>query len=136
MPAAMKPKRPRARPPAVPEDLDAARCWYEGSREHKDRRSWLGLPRPRRTPRDVATICPMVTEQERDVATGWVRDAIRNGQFDRRDWRNGFPRYVWHRAADGSYWYAFLKNEGAGNVPHAQYKGWPISKDEWDEIFG
>jgi hypothetical protein len=27
-------------------------------------------------------------------------------------------------------------NEGAGADAKAQYKGWPISKDEWDEIFG
>ena len=112
----VKPKRPRARAPVVPSDLRAvaARCSYEGSREHKDRRSWLGLPRPRRRPRDVATICPLVTEQDRAMATAWVREAIVNGQFDRRDWRNDFPRYIWYRAADGSYWYGFLMNEGAG----------------------
>jgi hypothetical protein len=133
-----KPNRPRPHISAVPDDLVAVseRCSYEGSREHKDRRSWLGLPRPRRRPADVATVCPMVTEQERDLATGWVRAAIKNGQFDRADWRNGFPRYIWYRSADGSYWYGFLMNEGAGKSPTAQYKGWPISEEEWNEIFG
>ena len=77
----------------------------------------------------------MVTEQERQTATEWVKEAIRNGQFDRRDWRNGFPRYVWYRDDDGSYWFGFLMNEGAGKSPSAQYKGWPISEDEWNEIF-
>lgn len=84
----------------------------------------------------MATICPMVTGEEHDIATSWVRQAVNAGQFDSRDWRNGFPRYVWHRAADGSYWYGFLMNEGAGKSPTAQYKGWPISEDEWNEIFG
>ncbi len=96
----------------------------------------LGLPRPRRRPRDIATICPMVTDQDRLTATARVKQAIIKGQFDRRDWRNGFPRYIWYRAADGSYWFGFLMNEGAGEAASAQYKGWPISKDERDEIFG
>jgi hypothetical protein len=26
--------------------------------------------------------------------------------------RNGFPRYIWHRSADGTYWFGFLMNEG------------------------
>ena len=135
----MKPKRPRTR--AVPVTLDlaelAGRCSYRGSIEHKDKRSWLGLPRPRRRSRDVATICPLVTAQERDMATEWVREAIGRGQFDRdQELRNGFPRYIWHQTADGRYRYGFLMNEGAGPNATAQYKGLPISKDEWDEIFG
>jgi hypothetical protein len=132
-----KPKRPRSRSPVIPDDLGAVadRCSYEGSIEHKDKRSWLGLPRPRRKPRDVATICPMVTEKEREVANEWVKEAIRNGQFRRDDWRNGLPRYIWYRTAEGSYWYGFLMNEGSGKGPNARYKGWPISKEEWHEIF-
>jgi hypothetical protein len=70
----MKPKRPTTR--AVPVAVDLAElaecCADHGSIEHKDKRSWLGVPRPRRRPRDVATICPLVTVQERDTATGWV----------------------------------------------------------------
>jgi hypothetical protein len=135
----MKPKRPRTHTVRVTVDLRAVaeRCSYHGSLEHKDKRSWLGLPRPRRKPRDVATICPLTTDQDRDTATEWVREAIRNGQFDRnQELRNGFPRYIWHRTADGSYWYGFLMNEGAGPDARAQYKGWPISKEEWDEVFG
>lgn len=133
-----RPKRPRARAPAIPPDLEkvAQRREYEGSKEHKDKRSWLGLPRHRTKPDDVATICPMVGDHERAVATEWVREAVRNGQFDRSDWRNGFPRYVWYRDEDGSYWYGFLMNKGAGKAPVGKYKGWPITEDEWDEIFG
>ncbi|HEX4081270.1 MAG TPA: hypothetical protein VHX61_20595 [Rhizomicrobium sp.] len=78
----------------------------------------------------------MVTDDEHAFATRWVQEAIRNGQFDSQDWRNGFPRYIWYRAANGSYWFGFLMNEGAGEVPQAQYKGWPISENEWHGIFG
>ena len=93
----MKPKRPRAR--AVPVVLDLSklseRCSYHGSLEHKDKRSWLGsLARGdgRATwPRSA----PLTTDQERDTATEWVREAIRNGQFDPGcELRNGFPRYI------------------------------------------
>lgn len=129
----MTPRRPRV--PATRDITDASdaladRCSYEGSREHKDRRSWLGLPQPRRRLADIATICPMVTEEDRRTATEWVKEAIKNHQFDPRDIRNGFPRYIWYRASDGSYWYGFLMNEGGG-----KYKGWPISAEEWHEIF-
>ena len=73
----------------------ADRCSYHGSLEHKDKRSWLGRPRPRWRPRDVATICPLVNPEERDMATEWVREAIHNGQFDTaQELRNGFPRYI------------------------------------------
>lgn len=131
-------RRPRRwREDQVPDDLIAVaeQCEYVGSSEHKDQRFWLGLPRPRRRPRNVATICPMVTTRERDIATGWVRTAISAGQFDRTDWRNGFPRRVWYRDDNGQIWYGFLTNQGAGPSSAAQYKGWPIDEDEWREIF-
>lgn len=86
--------------------------------------------------RDIATICPLVTEQERGIATGWVKQAVANGRFADRDWRNGFPRYIWHRAEDGTYWYGFLMNQGAGDDAIGRYKGWPIPEDEWNDIFG
>ena len=78
----------------------------------------------------------MVTTRERDIATGWVRTAISSGQFDRADWRNGFPRRIWYRDGDGKFWYGFLTNQGDGPSPRGQYKGWPIEEDEWREIFG
>ena len=119
-------RRPRRwREDQVPVNLIAvaAQCEYVGSLEHKDQRSWLGLPRPRRRPRDVATICPMVTAKQRDIATGWIRNAVSAGQFDRSDWRNGFPRRVWYRDSNGQIRYGFLTNQGAGPSPTGQYKG-------------
>jgi hypothetical protein len=77
-----------------------------------------------------------VTNEDRLTATAWVREAIVNGRFDRHDWRNGFPRYIWYRDAGGGYWYGFLMNEGAGAGATAQYKGWPIPEEEWREDFG
>jgi hypothetical protein len=133
-------KRPADRRPTIPDNLEelAERCEYLGSKVHKDRRSWLGLPRPRRSvePEETATICDLVTDSDRDQATEWVRTAIRNRQFDLTDWRNGFPRRIWHKDESGRYWYGFLTNSGAGENPRAQYKGWPISEDEKNEIFG
>ena len=40
-----------------------------------------------------------------------------------------FPKKIWYRVAD-QYWYGLCINTAAG-----EYKGWPIDKDEWDEIF-
>lgn len=132
--------RPRRWRDIQPPDVDeltslAGRCEYIGSQEHKDQRSWLGIPRPRRRPRDVATICPLVTGRDRVRATEWVRNAITNGHFNREDWHNGFPRRIWYRDKDGQIWYGFLTNQGAGPNPKGQYKGWPIEEDEWREIF-
>ena len=135
----MPAKRPGQRKVVkIPGDLAslAERCEYIGSQEHKEHRSWLGVPRPRRRPQNMATICPLVTAKERNLATGWVRNAIANRQFDEKDWRNGFPRKVWHRDNNGQYWYGILTNQGAGSNPKGQYKGWPIDEDEWREIFG
>lgn len=122
----------------IPSDLTALaeRCEYVGSTEHKDQRSWLGLPRPRRRPRDVATIRPLVTERDRAQATNWVRSAIVQGNFDRTGWRNGFPRKIWYRHSDGQVWYGSLTNQGAGTSPVGQYKGWPLDEDERRAIFG
>ena len=132
-------KRPKSRGPIIPEDLEelANRCEYIGSIEHKDRRSWLGLPQPRRSkiPEQTATICDLVTDEDREQATEWVRLAVSRAQFDRNDWINEFPRKIWHKDETGQFWYGFLTNSGAGEKPIGQYKGWPISKEERDEIF-
>jgi hypothetical protein len=133
-------KRPKSRRPEIPADLTelAERCTYEGSLEHKDRRSWLGTPKPRRSkdPALMATICPLVSNKDRERATAWVQAAIRAGNFDRTDWQGGFSRHIWYRDEAGKYWYGFLTNSGAGEKPAARYKGWPISEEEWREIFG
>lgn len=117
------------------------RCEYEGSVEHKDQRSWLGLPQPRRGDdledyRQTATICPLVSDVQRSTATGWVRFAVRNAQFVKDKWKGDFPRYLWYQDSVGQYWYAVLTNQGAGEASQAKYKGWPITAEEWRANFG
>lgn len=119
----------------------AERCDYVGSVEHKAARSWLGLPQPRRgrhgetDHKQNATICPLTSDADRLVATGWVREAIRRGQFRNGYWKGDFPRYLWYFDQDGCYWYGFLMNQGAGDDARGQYKGWKISEEEWRETF-
>lgn len=120
----------------------AKRAIYVGSVEHKDKRSWLGLPQPRKKSnadsddqRQNATICPMVRDEDRELATQWVQHAIRNGQFLKDDWVGQFPRVVWYQDDKGNYWYGRLTQRGAGERPVAEYKGWPISRKEWHENF-
>jgi hypothetical protein len=135
---------PQIAPPrsATASELEALseRCDYEGSVEHKEHRSWLGLPKLRKGDdledhRQTATICPFVTETERDVATRWVRMAVKNGQFDRDKWKGDFPRYLWYQDSEEHLWYAVLTNQGAGEASRGKYKGWPITAEEYREIF-
>jgi hypothetical protein len=132
-------KRPGPRPQSEHLDLKALakRAEYTGSVEHKDRRSWLGLPRPRisKNPTENATICPMVSKSEREEATSWVRYAIENRQFLYGYFENGFPRSIWYRDVNGQHWQGRLTQCGAGDAPIAEYKGWPISEGEKHEIF-
>jgi hypothetical protein len=58
----------------------AKRASYVGSKEHKVERWWGGLParysgkrKPARHKKQKTTICPLLTEAERDIATGWVQ---------------------------------------------------------------
>jgi hypothetical protein len=115
----------------------AQRAEYTGSVEHKDRSSWLGLPRPRRSknPAENATICPLVTRSEKEKASSWVRYAIENEQFLLGYFENGFPRSLWFRDVNGQCWQGRLTQCGAGELPIAEYKGWPISEEEKREIF-
>lgn len=140
------------RPPSIavprraPEELRelAARCEYRGSVEHKDRRSWLGPPQPRRRKgkidkddhRQNATICPLAEDADRVRATRWLREAIRAGQFLATDWDGDFPRRVWYCDVRDRYWFGRLINRGAGSSPRGLYKGWPISEQEKREVFG
>src|SRR5260370_2358418 len=87
----------------------AMRAIYTGSAEHKDRRSWLGLPQLRQGDaskvddhRQNATICPLVSEEDRDRATQWVQQAIRNSQFDPNILAGDFPRNICDPDADGN----------------------------------
>lgn len=138
-------KRPRRiiTPTLTSAELDALakRAIYTGSVEHKEHRSWLGLPRPRRNPhadpedqRQNATICPLVRDEERERATHWVQTAIRKSQFDPTIWDGDFPRSIWHRDDNGQYWHGRLTKAGGADAP-AEYKGWPIDQDEWHANF-
>jgi len=109
----------------------AARADYKGSVEHKDVRTWLGYPQPRRRGRHEeptdrrqnATICPLATNADREMAAAWLRNAIRCGQFDRSVWDGEFPRYVWYKDEKGQYWLGRCMQRGSGG-----YKGWPIQE--------
>lgn len=116
----------------------AGRATYEGSGEHKDRRWWGGLPQAKQLPggrvgrrnKQHTTVCPLTADKDRRRATGWVRRAIIAGQYRFVQSDKRFPRNVWFEA-DGVIWFGFCLNSEAG-----QYKGWPISEEERDEIFG
>jgi hypothetical protein len=117
------------------------RCDYEGSVEHKNQKSWLGLPHHRRghdseDHRQTATLCPLTSDDQRHIATTWVRFAVENSQFSKDEWRGDFPRYLWYKDHAGQYWYAILTNQGAGEAGRAKYKGWPITTEEWRAHFG
>ena len=137
-----KATEPPARTAAELESL-AKRATYVGSIEHKEKRSWLGLPFPRRNPqadaadvRQNATICHLVTDAARDQATVWIQHAISHRQFDPAVWDGEFPKVIWYRDKSGNYWFGRLVQRGAGENPRAEYKGWPITQEEWHENFG
>ena len=115
----------------------AARAEYHGSREHKLKRSWLGMPMARQLPggkvgrrdKQTTTVCPLTTEQDRKLATTWLRKAIEAGQYRFREGDLEFPHKVWYEA-NGNIWFGLCINSGSG-----QYKGWPIDEDERRGIF-
>jgi hypothetical protein len=116
----------------------AARALYVGSKEHKDKRWWGGLPgvqygkdaRPRRPKRQKTTICPLVTSEDQRRATTWIRAAIENRQFRFLEGDQDFPKHVWYEA-EGRGWFGYCINSIAGH-----YKGWPMEEEERREIFG
>ena len=116
----------------------AEQAVYIGSKEHKERRWWGGLPRARqlsgsrvgRRRKQDTTICPLIDETDRDRATQWVRAAIRAGQCRFLESDQHFPKKIWYEA-DGRVWMGLRVNDGLG-----QYKGWPISEEERDAVFG
>lgn len=136
-------KRPKKRPRRPDLSLEerqalAARASYEGSPEHKVERWWNGLPEARQLPggrvgrrrRQATTPCPLTTDEDRERATDWVRQAIANGQYRYDEGDKDFPRRIWHRA-DGRIWYGVCLNQGQGH-----YKGWPIEEREKRAVFG
>ena len=107
----------------------ASRASYEGSCEHKDRRWWGGLPCARQLPggrigrrgKQQSTICPFVEDEDREKATSWVRQAIRNGNYEFIETDHHFPKKIWYRDHLGRTWGGMCINTDLGT-----YKGWPV----------
>ena len=136
-------KRPSQQPQRGPRtDAErralAARALYVGSKEHKDKHWWGGLPGARygkdgeahRPKRQRTTICPLVTPEEQEKATAWIRAAIQNQQCTFLEGDQDFPKHVWYEA-EGGGWFGYCINSVAGH-----YKGWPLEEEERREIFG
>jgi len=116
------------------------RASYRGSDEHKTTRWWGGLPgawtdprgRASRPKRQLTTICPLTTATERDLATSWVRGALGRAQIKWLEGDKDFPHFIWYQEEDTDrFWIGRCVNGILG-----EYKGWPISRRERDEIFG
>lgn len=133
---AKRPKQLPPRPPLTPAQIE--RATYVGSPEHKDRRWWGGLPaahvgpdgKATRPKKQDTTVCPLTTKAQRDMATGWVRDALTFGQLRWYEGCGDFPKHIWYEDQDGQAWFGFCVNANQG-----QYKGWPITKDERRGVF-
>ncbi len=95
---------------------------YIGSPEHKDIPSFAGCPRPRAD----ASICDRKLARDRKKVQKWLQRAMADGCIGEL-WEGRFPRYIWHK--EGSIVYeGRLVNRGNG-----EYKGYPLSDDEWPE---
>ena len=129
------PNRLQAPPTLTSAQIESAS--YEGSPEHKAKRWWGGLPEARPGPdggysrpgKQETTVCPLVTEKDRDKATSWIQDALRAGNFKRVQNDKVFPRYLWLKDDEGNHWEGRLVNSEQGT-----YKGWPIDREEYNEI--
>ena len=127
-------RRPNGRPARAPlsdqerQNLASNAC-YVGSPEHKDKRWWGGLPKARqlaggrvgRPGKQTTTVCPMVTERQRDMATNWVRAALRDGNYRFVEADKIYPKHI-HHDVHGTRWTGLCVNSVAG-----EYKGWPES---------
>lgn len=115
----------------------AAEASYVGSGEHKAVGWWGGLPMGKQRPggnvgrrrKQTTTICPLTTEQDRHLATEWVRGAITAGQYKFVEADKRFPKKIWFEAK-GQIWCGFCTNSELG-----QYKGWPIDEGVRRGIF-
>lgn len=101
------------------EDL-ARRVRYVGSPEHKDGPSFAGLPHFRKD----ASICDSAITQGQ--AQDWLSMGIRLGNIG-APWENAFPRYVWYKTG------AIMYEGRLVNQTKGEYKGYPLSKDQWPE---
>jgi hypothetical protein len=95
------PRRPAQLPvraPLTPRQIASAR--YVGSPEHKTLRWWGGLPeayapgggQASRPGKQQTTICPLFSVQDRDRATGWVQEALRDGHYRFYEGDKDFPK--------------------------------------------
>ena len=132
-----RPKNPAPKPPDLA-SLPIDTACYKGSGEHKDKRWWGGLPE---SPMDAegeryrigkqdTTICPLVSREDQERATEWVKAALRANQVKYRDGNSEFPDHIWYRDKVGQLWVGRCINRTL-----AHYKGWPIPKDREDEVF-
>lgn len=131
-------QRAMRKPMTLAERRDlAARARNVGSPEHKVRRWWGGLPRARQLPggqvgrrgQQTTTVCPLSTEEDRTLATKWLRMAILAAQYRFVEADQDFPKRVWFEVR-GRVWCGYCVNPFAGD-----YKGWPIDEDERRAIF-
>ena len=134
------PKKPIQLPSRTP--LSAAQilqATYVGSSEHKGMRWWGGLPAAyvndagiaSRPGKQLTTICPLTTDDDRIRATSWVQAALRASQLRFYEGDKDYPKHIWYRDNTGQLWFGFCINSVLG-----QYKGWPIDEDERIAIFG
>ena len=135
-------KRPKRKPErsklTVAQRRQLARdASYVGSGEHKTEGWWGGRPGGRQLPggrigrprKQTTTICPLMSEEDRERATEWVRRAISKGQYQFVEADKKYPKKIWLKV-DGQIWYGLCINSESG-----QYKGWPIDEEERRDIF-
>ncbi len=126
-----RPKQVSKPPPMTEAQIDAAS--YLGSKEHKIIRWWGGLPGARlgkggvakRPKKQLTTICHLVTDEDREKATGYVKEALSKGQFHYSDGDKVYPKHIWHEDATGQRWSGFCINGESG-----EYKGWPLEESD------
>ena len=132
-----RPSQTSVRMPLSAEEV--ADASYVGSKEHKAKAWWGGLPgakvgkdgKARRPKKQSTTICPLVEETDKNRASCWVRFALGNGQFRYYEGDKRFPKHIWYSDSEGQFWFGFLVNATPGT-----YKGWPIDESEKIETFG
>lgn len=135
------PRRPPQlpqRPTLSPEQIKAAR--YVGSPEHKAQKWWGGLPNAfvdsdgvaTRPDKADTTICLLNTELDRETATKWVQNGLKEGKFRFYEGDKDYPKKIWYQEeGSGQLWFGQCVNSVRG-----EYKGWPIDEEERREVFG
>jgi hypothetical protein len=82
-----------------------------------------------RPKKQKTTICPLLGEDDRKMATEWVQRALEERKYRFYEGDKDFPKHIWYYA-DDQCWFGYCINSVAG-----QYKGWPIGEDERRAIF-